>query len=140
METSSLVLEQLYAFLESLILGLALGACFDIYRALWLQKKRRRLSLFFIVADCLFWAGAAAACIMIMYVRRWGEIYFYTYLSLAAGFGGYIYFISRYLLPLWRRFFHRIFYGLARLGRFMKKIGEIIGAPVLKLIRRRPPM
>ncbi len=139
MEHSSLVLEQLNAFLESLILGIVLGACFDVYRALWLQKKRRRPSLGFIVADCLFWVGAAAACIMIVYARRWGEIYFYTYLSLAIGFSGYIYFISRYLLPLWTRFFHRIFFGLARLGRFLKKAGKIIAVPVLKLIRGRTP-
>jgi spore cortex biosynthesis protein YabQ len=129
-ETStSLVLEQFYAFLESLVLGIVLGACFDLYRALRLQGRKRVVTTASIITDCLFWIGAAAACIAVIIARRWGEMYFYNYLALAGGFSGYIYFFSRFLLPLWIRLFALIIYGIISLFRFLTKVGTAMAAP-----------
>lgn len=127
--SSSLVLEQFYAFLESLVLGISLGACFDLYRALQLQGRRRSVTAVSVITDCLFWILAAVACIAVIIARRWGEMYLYNYLSLTGGFIGYIYFFSRFLLPLWIRLFGLILNCLISLVRFLVKVGSVFTAP-----------
>jgi spore cortex biosynthesis protein YabQ len=127
--TSSLVLEQLYSFLESLVLGVALGASFDLYRAIRLQGRRRSVTALSVLTDCLFWIVAAAACIAVIIARRWGEMYVYNYLSIAGGFIGYIYFISRFLLPLWIRLFGFILNFLISLVRFLLKVVSVFTSP-----------
>lgn len=135
MEPSSLVLEQLYAFLEPLALGAALGACFDLYRALRLARKCRLASASSVLADCLFWVGAAVVSISVIVVRRWGELYFYTYLALGMGFSGYIYFLSRFMLPIWVRFFGVIISCLVTVIRFLMKVYNLIASPFRWAVR-----
>ncbi len=133
--SSSLVLEQFYAFLESLVVGITLGACFDLYRALRLQGKRR-ITVLSVITDCLFWIGAAAACIAVIIVRRWGEVYLYNYLAIAGGFAGYINFFSRFLLPLWFRLFGLILHCIISLYCFLVKVVLILVTPFLWVIGR----
>lgn len=128
--SSSLVLEQFNAFLESLVLGISLGACFDLYRAIRLQGRRRTLTAVSVITDCLFWIAAAAASIAVIIVRRWGDMYVYNYLSITGGFIGYIYFLSRFLLPLWTRLFGFILDFLISLVRILFKVVNMITAPL----------
>ncbi len=112
-DSPSLVLEQLYTFLEALALGAALAAIYDLYRAARRQGCRRPPAAALFIVDCLFWIFAALACLVTFIVRRWGEIHLYTYLGLAAGSGGYFYFLSRFFFPVWNRAFACL-YRLAR--------------------------
>lgn len=112
-DSTSLVLEQLYTFLEALALGIVLAVIYDLYRAARRQGFRRPPAAALFIVDCLFWILAALACLATLIARRWGEVHFYTYLGLAAGAGGYFYLLSRFFFPAWNKAFAYLF-GLFR--------------------------
>jgi spore cortex biosynthesis protein YabQ len=130
-ELRSQVLEQFLLFAESLAFGVILGAGFDIYRALRLQFKQRPFAASSVIADCLFWVGAAAVCILVILARRWGQIYLYSYLAIAGGFIGYIYFFSRFLLPPWICVFRNILHFMFKVYYYIVKVVHIIAGPLL---------
>lgn len=105
---SSPAVQQLIAFLEALAMGAFFAAVYDLYRSLRMQFRRLPAALS-VTADCLFWIAAAAATILFLVYRRWGEIYAYTYCGLAGGFIIYFYFFSSFLLPLWQKGFGFLF-------------------------------
>lgn len=126
MELRSQVLEQFLLFAESLAFGVILGAGFDIYRALRLQFKKRPFAALSVIADCLFWVGAAAVCILVILARHWGQIYLYSYLAIAGGFSGYIYFFSRFLLSPWICVFRNILHFMFKVYYYIVKVLSII--------------
>jgi len=135
MEPGSIVQEQFYSFVEGLVVGVVIGAGFDIYRALRLQFKCRPIKAVSFITDCLFWVGAAAVCITVIMVRRWGEVYLYSYLAIAGGFAGYIYILSRFLLPLWRAVFRHSIEILIELYCVIIKTINVILIPFLWIER-----
>jgi len=122
-------MDQLFAFTEAVVLGAALAICFDVYRAVRFQIRRHLLKLLLIAADCLYWIAAALACIIIIISRRWGEIYFYSYLGLAGGFSLYLVMLSRFLLPFWNAFFVRLFCFFSQLFTFGGKVYRVLCVP-----------
>jgi spore cortex biosynthesis protein YabQ len=128
-------LAQLFSFLEATGLGALLAFCFDLYRALCSQTKRYLPKIILFAADCLFWVVAALSCIAVIIFLMWGEIYYYSYLGLAAGFGLYLLSISRFLLPFWNRVFAAVLRCLARLMTAIGRIIRMLMAPVYRVAR-----
>ena len=98
LSASSPAVQQLIAFLEALAMGAFFAAVYDLYRSLRMQFRRLPAALS-VTADCLFWIAAAAATILFLVYRRWGEIYAYTYCGLAGGFIIYFYFSAAFTSP-----------------------------------------
>jgi spore cortex biosynthesis protein YabQ len=133
--SSSMVLEQLYAFLEALTLGAALAACYDIYRAVRRQGFRRPPAAALFVVDLLFWLLASLACLAAFIVRRWGEVHFYTYLGLGGGSVCYFYLLSRFLLPAWNKLFAIVFRLCRKIFRLLEHLLSAAGAPFRQAAR-----
>lgn len=122
LSVSSPVVQQLAAFLEAAALGALFAFFYDLYRAVRMQF-RRLPSVLSVAADCFFWIAAAAAAILFLVYRRWGEIHIYIYIGLAGGFMIYLHYLSKYLLPLWQKgcgYFVRLCRRLAEDGREKK--------------------
>lgn len=107
LSASSPAIQQLVAFLEAVALGVLFAASYDLYRAMRMQF-RRFPPVLSVATDCFFWIAAAAAAILFLVYRRWGEIYIYIYIGLAGGFMIYLHYFSKYLLPLWQKTFARL--------------------------------
>ncbi len=74
-------LHQFSLFAVALLLGGGLGIVLDIYRVLrsgWGQKHG--------LSDFIFWIIITAASLGVIIFFTRGEVYFYTYLGLAAGY------------------------------------------------------
>lgn len=99
--------------MEAAVLGLLFAFSYDFYRAVRL-RLRRLPPLLSAAADCFFWLAAAVTAVLFFVYRRWGEIYIYIYVGLAAGFILYLRYLSRFILPLWQR-------GFAFLARFFER-------------------
>ena len=136
MGPTSLGLSQLLSFLKAAGLGALLAFYFDLYRALSSQIKRYLPRLVLFAADCLFWVIAALSCIAFVIFMMWGEIYFYSYLGLAGGFGLYLLTISRILLPFWQQVFAAVLRGLAWLIDAIGSAARAMATPVCWLARQ----
>lgn len=134
--TSSLGVSQFVSFLKAAGLGALLAFYFDLYRAFSSQIKRHLPGLILFAADCLFWVIAALSCIAFVIFLMWGEIYFYSYLGLAAGFGLYLLTISRILLPFWHQVFAAVLRGLTRLVDATGRMARALVAPICWMERQ----
>ncbi len=122
-----MVLEQARLFGESILLGFFISACYDIYRAIRIQKPFSYTAL--ILGDCLFWLGLTAGCFAFFVLRSWAEIHLYTYLGLAAGAGFYFFCSSRYLLSFWNRVFGCLFGLLSPVVFYFSRLLILIFKP-----------
>lgn len=119
LSASSTAVQQMVAFLEAVALGALFAAFYDLYRVVRIQF-RRLPPVLSVAADCFFWIAAAAAAILFLVYRRWGEIYVYIYVGLAGGFIIYLHNFSRYLLPFWQKVFVQLSQLFARSSREKK--------------------
>ncbi|NLA26133.1 MAG: hypothetical protein GX878_01925 [Firmicutes bacterium] len=94
--------------MEAFVLGMICAFAYDLYRSVRVQFRRLPFAASFI-GDCFFWLVAAAATVLFLFYRRWGEIYAYTYGGLAGGFIFYFYYFSNILFPLWQKGFAFLF-------------------------------
>ncbi len=94
--------DQFILFVEATALGLLLGIYYDIFRAIRACCRIRNLPLVF-VTDSLFWFTATIYCMWFIFYYRWGEIYTFTYLGLAAGATVYFCCFSPCLFKFWFR-------------------------------------
>lgn len=123
-----LIHNQLTGFADAALLGFLLAAGYDCYRAFRAGSGLRSPVVIFCI-DFLFWVAATIFCLWHLFAYRWGEVFFSTYVSLAAGAAGYFILFSRFILPLWRRFFDRFFHVLGRMGRFTVSAGRVASRP-----------
>lgn len=75
---------QLIEGLAGIILGLALGGCYDCYRVLFPCGKAG--SLLRALGDLLWWLFAFCLTFVVLILLNWGELRVYFFLFLAFGF------------------------------------------------------
>lgn len=139
---SSLVLDQLYAFLEAFFQGCILAACFDFYRALRMYLFKRKKPVISVIADLFFWLLVTIIFIITIILRRWGDIHLYTYAGLILGCAAYFYLLSGFFFHLWLKVLHVAACVLERLFAWIAgAVGATAGhARKLKArIRKREP-
>ena len=113
--------DQFSLFSEAMVLGLLLGAYYDLFRALRACCRMRRVLLVFIT-DGLFWFTATIYCLWFIFYYRWGEIYTFTYIGLASGAVAYYFLLSPHLFGFW----YKLMIGLVRIGLFIQQMGRQI--------------
>ena len=106
---------QLFAMGITLISGVLLGLCFDIYRvlrALW-----RPGPVWTRVGDFLFWLFAFCLLFSLLLIGNWGEMRLYVVVGWALGVFLYHRLLSRSIVSIWFRLFSAVHHSFAYLGR-----------------------
>ncbi|NFQ35112.1 spore cortex biosynthesis protein YabQ, partial [Clostridium sporogenes] len=90
--------KQLGLLIFSFLSGLITGVFFDIYRSIRMDKNLSPIIK--IIEDILFWCLAAIAIFIFLLYNNCAFIGIYVYLWIAIGLYIYIFFISKYLNPI----------------------------------------
>lgn len=132
----SLVLDQMSAFLEAFLQGGILAACFDFYKALRLQLFKRKKPALSVITDLLFWLFVTITFIITLILRRWGEIYLYTYAGLILGCTLYFYLLSNAFFPLFRKVLSFVSGVVERIFRLVSGVVVMASGPLSRLKKR----
>ncbi|MET7054643.1 spore cortex biosynthesis protein YabQ [Clostridium botulinum] len=90
--------KQLGLLIFSFLSGLITGVFFDIYRSIRMDKNLSPIIK--IIEDILFWCLAAIVIFIFLLYNNCAFIGVYVYLWIAIGLYIYIFFISKYLNPI----------------------------------------
>lgn len=89
---------QLYAFLVTIITGIAIGILFDFYKVI--RGLTRPRKAFTYLGDLAFWIIATLVVFFMLLIGNWGEIRFYVVIGVFAGTALYMKFFSKGFLRL----------------------------------------
>ena len=117
--------KQLGLLIFSFLSGLITGVFFDIYRSIRMDKNLSPIIK--IIEDILFWCLAAIAIFIFLLYNNCAFIGIYVYLWIAIGLYIYIFFISKYLNPIFICMVENI-------NKFFRIAINIIGYPFKILI------
>jgi len=106
-------------FLTAVILGIFVGTVIDFYRSLRNYYSPTIKTTF--VLDVFLWCVLTAIIIAVIMFMLWGEVYFFTYLGLAAGYFLYLYTLSAYSLAFFYRLLNPLMKFCKRVINFIKK-------------------
>ncbi|MDU7251515.1 MAG: spore cortex biosynthesis protein YabQ [Clostridium sp.] len=117
--------KQLGLLIFSFLSGLITGVFFDIYRSIRMDKNLSPIIK--IIEDILFWCLAAIAIFIFLLYNNCAFIGIYVYLWIAIGLYRYIFFISKYLNPIF-------IYVVQNINKFFRIAINIIVYPFKILI------
>ncbi|HBJ2612948.1 TPA: spore cortex biosynthesis protein YabQ [Clostridium botulinum] len=117
--------KQLGLLIFSFLSGLITGVFFDIYRSIRVDKNLSPIIK--IIEDILFWCLAAIAIFIFLLYNNCAFIGIYVYLWIAIGLYIYIFFISKYLNPIF-------IYVVQNINKFFRIAINIIVYPFKILI------
>lgn len=117
--------KQLGLLIFSFLSGLITGVFFDIYRSIRMDKNLSPIIK--IIEDILFWCLAAIAIFIFLLYNNCAFIGIYVYLWIAIGLYIYIFFISKYLNPIF-------IYMVQNINKFFRIVINIIVYPFKILI------
>lgn len=110
------VVDQIYAFLLIIGLGMLMGLLFDFYRTIRQVYKPGRWGT--IIGDTVFWLIITGVTYAFLLLSIWGEVRFYVFLALGAGVWIYL----KYLSPSVLKILYRCFLILISAVKLMIKI------------------
>lgn len=87
------VAQQVIAFFLVTLLGVLLGAVFDLYVTLRYIWRPRQLGT--ILGDAVFWIFITGICFFFLLLFNWGEVRLYVFLALGLGLLGHIKLVSK---------------------------------------------
>jgi spore cortex biosynthesis protein YabQ len=100
--------------------GLILGVALDAYRVL---KERFRLRGWVVsLVDLLYWVAAASLVFHLLVWSNWGELRFYVFVAVLAGFWIYFSWFSDGVF----RFLRWLLHGLERIGRSVIRVVTVL--------------
>lgn len=102
------VIEQIQTFALTVGLGLMIGFCYDLIRAVRAYKRFSRGTQFFL--DLIFWLLMTLAVFVALLASNWGEVRAYVFIGLITG--GIVYTVA------FSRFIHSL---------MVKALGALIG-------------
>ncbi|NFL49470.1 spore cortex biosynthesis protein YabQ [Clostridium botulinum] len=117
--------KQLGLLIFSFLSGLITGVFFDIYRSIRMDKNLSPIIK--IIEDILFWCLAAIVIFIFLLYNDCAFIGVYVYLWIAIGLYRYIFFISKYLNPIF-------IYVVQNINKFFRISINIIVYPFKILI------
>lgn len=113
--------------LGSVLLGVAIGAFYDLFRITRLVLFRGSIAVF--IEDVLFWTVSGYAVFLHILALNKGEVRAYILACVLAGFLFYYFTIGRAVFSVLKRASERIRFRIARLSLRIKRIS---GAAVLR--------
>ena len=122
---------QLFAMGITVISGILLGLCFDIYRvlrALW-----RPGPVWTRVGDLLFWLFAFCLLFSLLLVGNWGEMRLYVIVGWILGLWLYSWLLSHKIISLFFAFFSAFHRSFGYLGRGF----YLFGAAICRRLRKK---
>ncbi len=117
---------QAYVFLSTVYAGIIIGFIYDLNRAVRRSFKPGRWIIG--ILDLIFWLVVAVVAFIVLYYANSGEIRFYNFIGLTAGWGLYSLTISQWVI----RALEILYKGIARL---LSVAIRLISWPFNKLIR-----
>lgn len=92
------LLQQLYAFAVTIVAGVAMGAVFDVFRAL--RSSARPRSFVTWVTDIFYWVSVIPVVVGLLLHANWGELRFYVVLGIGLGLVLYFVLLSPLVLKV----------------------------------------
>ena len=118
-----MLVEQVYVFLWSIVVGVILAILFDLFRALRFKGIK---DIWVYIQDVIFWIVAAVVIIASTFIINEGELRGYMLIGYLLGAGFYMLLFSKFVLHILRFVFDGIRNGFAFVAKKMKNAFKFV--------------
>lgn len=120
---------QFYAFLITVLAGIAIGVIFDFYRVI--RGLARPRKVFTYLGDLVFWVISTMVIFFLLLVGNWGEIRFYVFVGILTGIGLYLRCLSRYFIKTFGLLFFIVRKALMFIAKVLSMAWLVITYPFI---------
>ena len=114
-----MLVEQVYIFLWSIVVGVILAILFDLFRALRFKGIK---DIWVYIQDIIFWIVAAVVIIASTFISNEGELRGYMLIGYLLGAGFYVLLFSKFVLHILRFVFDGIRNGFVFAAKKIKNV------------------
>lgn len=114
-----MLVEQVYVFLWSIVVGVILAILFDLFRALRFKGIK---DIWVYIQDIIFWIVAAVVIIASTFIINEGELRGYMLIGYLLGAGFYVLLFSKFVLHILRFVFDGIRNGFVFAAKKIKNV------------------
>lgn len=118
-----MLVEQVYVFLWSIVVGVILAILFDLFRALRFKGIK---DIWVYIQDVIFWIVAAVVIIASTFIINEGELRGYMLIGYLLGAGFYMLLFSKFVLHILRFVFDGIRNGFVFAAKKMKNVFKFV--------------
>ena len=118
-----MLVEQVYVFLWSIVVGVILAILFDLFRALRFKGIK---DIWVYIQDIIFWIVAAVVIIASTFIINEGELRGYMLIGYLLGAGFYVLLFSKFVLHILRFVFDGIRNGCTFVTKKIKNVFKFV--------------